>query len=154
MTIPNRSELVDGDSLDGRKVLQHFLGKTADEAYEMYCSDLNHCYTEDIMWMAVRGLEYYLPPAIRYIEEVKSKGDCDFVSGLLGALSVHLEFSGLTARFIEIIRGVLGYIRANKTKFVITDEDRAIYLPLIEERLWEIDSRLPRSQTMPTGNTQ
>jgi hypothetical protein len=46
--IPTASELVEFGSLDERTVLQHFLGKSQADAYEMF-GTAGARYTEDLM---------------------------------------------------------------------------------------------------------
>jgi hypothetical protein len=77
MRIPTKDELVDYDSLDDRTVVNHFLGRTADEAFEMFRTNASQ-YAEDFMWMAQRGLEYYLDPVCRYFQSCDSEGDWFF----------------------------------------------------------------------------
>jgi hypothetical protein len=76
--IPTMLELVPGYQgqvidLDEQWAVKDFLGKTAAEAFEMYRKDGGHSYTEDLAYMAVGGLEYYLPPAFFYLQSDDSR---------------------------------------------------------------------------------
>jgi len=144
-TIPTTFELVHGYrgqviDLDEQCVVKNFLGKTADEAYEMYCSYYNHVYTEDLMWMNVGGLEYYLPPAFRYVQDDRSKCHCVFTSGLLLALSCQIRRE-LPLHLKLIIRSAVEYVRSNLSKFVDGHSDE-IYLPHMQQQISEIETNL------------
>ncbi len=142
MDVPKKHELVTGDSLDEHYVLKNFLGKTGDDAYGMYFSQPN-C-TEDLMWMTLLGLEYYLPPAVRYVEGADSKGDHFFVSGLLSALSFRAAHETLTPQLRSLFRRLLEFVRANVDKFMEEDVDRYTILPHIQKIIAETEIYLTR----------
>ena len=66
MTIPSKEQLVDHDGLDERYVIKHFNGKSVDDAYRMF-ADKPSLYCEDIAYMSLAALEYYLPAALAYL---------------------------------------------------------------------------------------
>jgi hypothetical protein len=124
MNIPTKDELVEFDGLDERCVVKHFLGKTSDQAYDMFRSGSHYC--EDLMWMSPRGLQYYLPPAIRYLESEESRGDFEFVSGTMTSLSIQVTQNQLSASLVDSIRSLISFVRSNLVKFGVEDTDEFI----------------------------
>ncbi|HEY3965534.1 MAG TPA: hypothetical protein VGM05_13340 [Planctomycetaceae bacterium] len=141
--VPTELELV-GDShhIETSYVLGFFLGKTADEAYDMYRSDdFVPGGLEAFSYLSVRGLEYYLPPAIRYIESIDSSGNNEFVSGLLSALSDQMFHepirkcwsprippNPLPPHIVDSIRRLAEYVRLNLKKFEMKESEIATSL--------------------------
>src|SRR5437868_2017563 len=94
MRIPTAEELAN-DEAD--YVCGWFLGKSVDEAYKMFRSDSDGAGRdffpggfEAFTNLSVRGLEYYLPAVIRYVESSDSVGNGEFVRCILSSLSDHL----------------------------------------------------------------
>jgi hypothetical protein len=74
MTLPTREEINVFDSLDERSACEHFLGKSLDEACEMFRAGFSG-YQEDLMWMGPVAFRYYVEAAVRYVESDAAKGD-------------------------------------------------------------------------------
>jgi hypothetical protein len=146
VNIPTEDELVDADHIEAPYVCGYFLGKTADDAYEMYRSeDFFPSGFEAFSYLAVRGLAYYLIPAVRYLESSDSAGNRDFARGLLSSLSnhlysepirraqsPHLPAHPLPREIVASIRHVANYLRSNLTKFGLLEDDVATSLGEIE----------------------
>src|SRR4051794_30033503 len=121
MAIPTKEELVCYDGLDEKCVVNHFLGRSADEVYEMFRST-GFLYAEDFMWMAATGLMYYLAPAFRYIESPESDGDWEFVTGVVNSLGFQIKHYGAGPELADLTRLVANYVRGNLGKFCAADE--------------------------------
>jgi hypothetical protein len=131
-SLPTAADINQFDSLDERCAVKNFLGKTSDEAYAMF-ADNGLRFAEDLMWMAPRGLAFYLEPAIRYVMSSDATGDpSTFVSPLLGALAFRRTQNQLPASLIARMRDVASYIAANLAKFAIEPDEQRIQKYLAE----------------------
>jgi hypothetical protein len=75
MGLPTATEInPDPGSLDGRSAEWNFLGKTSEEAFEMFQRDFS-VYEEDLRWMGSVGFRFYVEAAIRYIQSEESTDD-------------------------------------------------------------------------------
>jgi hypothetical protein len=116
--------------LDTEWMLKNFLGKTADEAFEMFRREP---VTEDFAYMQPAGLIYYLPPALRYLESAGAKGDWEFAHGLLCSLSCQVTISNVREpAVLQWINRIADYLDLHRTKFDFSDGD------LVEEYLRDI----------------
>ena len=97
MTVPSKDQLTDNDGLDEHYVVKHWNGKTLDDAYRMF-TDGGSAYCEDITYMSVAALHYYLPAVFAYLQNTDSNDD-------LGAVSLGRELFG-SFRADCSIRGV------------------------------------------------
>jgi len=89
MPIPNREEIDVFGTLDERVACKHFLGKTVDEAFDLFMENALH-YQEDLMFMGTVGFQFYVPALVRYIDlEV---GDADAVNCFVGLLEHRLSY--------------------------------------------------------------
>ena len=120
MDVPSKEQLVDFDGLDERYVVKHFNGKSVDEAYRMF-ADKPSLYCEDITYMSVAALDYYLPAALAYLRSPESIGDWDCASGVLTSLSGVFD-NDLTPSVCDTIRSIVDYVAANLTKFDADDD--------------------------------
>ncbi|GMU81056.1 MAG: hypothetical protein AMXMBFR47_09270 [Planctomycetota bacterium] len=66
MGLPTREEINVYDSLDERVAVEHFLGRTLDEAEYLFCENPLR-YFEDLMWMGPIAFRFYVIAAIRYL---------------------------------------------------------------------------------------
>ncbi len=115
-TIPSAESLVEFDGPDDRTVLEHFLGKSQAEAYEMF-GTAGHRYTEDLMWMAPQGFEFYLEPAVWYAESAHSARDWEFVSGLLTSVAHQVTHGALSPASAELASRLAEYVGQHLAKF-------------------------------------
>ncbi|MBK9072100.1 MAG: hypothetical protein IPL79_14010 [Myxococcales bacterium] len=91
MALPTASELNPfPDDLDGQVAQRNFLGKTVEEAAQLFAKQGGS--VEDLMWMGPRAFVYYLPAALRYLEGATT--DCDewdVVGALPGTIAFRLD---------------------------------------------------------------
>jgi hypothetical protein len=94
--VPTTEELAD-NSLDGRYVIKHFLGKTLAEAEELFAEGCAHSipltYTDDLYFMEPVGFRFYIRAVINFCLSDRASGQCDFINGVAGAISSWREFS-------------------------------------------------------------
>jgi hypothetical protein len=123
MNVPTKHELIGNneDDLDARCVVKHFLGKTVDDAYEMFRS--GSCFCEDLMWMEPAGLEYYLRAATKYLQSEDSRGDWEFALFTLGALMIQVTQNQLPLSLVASIRDLVAYVKSNLAKFGVNAEE-------------------------------
>jgi hypothetical protein len=92
--LPTRDEVA-ANSLDGSSAIEHFHGKTLAQAEELFAEGARDSipltYTEDLMWMEPVGFRFYIRAAIRFALTDHATGECDFINGLAGAISLWHE---------------------------------------------------------------
>ncbi len=123
MEMPTREQLVTGDSLDEGWVARHFLGKSREQALELYAGD-NFSWTEDLGYMSAYALEYYLEPLDRYLRSEQSQNENDVAMGVLTALTYQIHAAKLSAALRRKIRDLAHYLNANTAKFELDVNDR------------------------------
>jgi len=135
-SIPTRAELVDYDGLDEEHVLKCFLGKSQEQAYAMVLGNPMY-FTEDLTYMAAKGLTYYLPVYERYLRLDNSQHDADFAGGALTALHSRIKHcnDSLPVELLAAIKAFVAYVKDNQAKFEIdlTDKFYAEKLRMIEK---------------------
>lgn len=122
MNVPGKDQLVDHDGLDERFVIKHFHGKTVDDAHRMFAEG-SSLYCEDITYMSIAALEYYLPAALSYLQSSDANGDGECASGVMTSLSCVCDRRGLTPAVTKIIRDITNYVAENLAKFDVADDD-------------------------------
>jgi len=137
MAIPARNQLIDHDGLDERCVIEHFNGKTVDDAYCMFAENASF-YCEDITYMSLVALDYYLPAAFAYLRSDDADGDWECASGVMTALSGMCARPDLSPSVVVIIRGITNYIANNLKKFDADDD----WVPI---RIAEVRKHIPES---------
>ena len=122
MKPPNASELVGPPphGLDEAWALKNFLGKTQEQALEL-CK--NSAVTEDFAYMAPRGLCYYLPAALRYLQSDESTEDWAFAHGLLCSLSLQVKTPGVQGEALALIEQIADFCDTNREKFDLGVDD-------------------------------
>jgi hypothetical protein len=105
------------NTLDEKCVLEHFLGKTQEEATQMFPSS-SMC-AEDFMYMAAAGLCYYLPAAMKYLRSDASKDDWIFAHGLMCSLSAQVGIFGMRGEPLILIKQIADYCDTHRAKFDI-----------------------------------
>jgi len=133
MSPPTELELVGPPplSLDAKWCLKNFLGKTADEAGQMFRG--NSAVTEDFTYMTAVGLCYYLPPALSYLQS-DEEGNWEFAHGLMCALSSQVGTFGLRGEPLVLIKAIAEYLDNHRDKFGLTSRDLFDrYLKIIRE---------------------
>jgi len=115
---PTVTELVgsaEPTCLDRRCVVEHFLGKTQEDARHMYAGGGLHL-TEDFTYMASDGLRYYLPPAFDYLCDEESRDDWEFCHGLMCALSGQ-QLRKLAPDVLALVKAIATYCDGHREKF-------------------------------------
>ena len=139
MTVPPKEQLIDQDGLDERYVIKHWNGKTVDDAYKML-ADKPSIYCEDITYMSVVALDFYLPAALSYLQSTDSVGDWECASGVVTSLSSVCRRSDLTPGVVTLIRNITNYVAASLTKFDADDDWVPTRINAIRKHMPESDS--------------
>ena len=121
MTVPSKEQLIDQDGLDERYVIKHWNGKTVDDAYKML-ADKPSIYCEDITYMSVVALDFYLPAALSYLQSTDSVGDWECASGVMTSLSSVCSRPDLTPTVVSLIRDITNYVAENLPRFDADDD--------------------------------
>ena len=107
--------------LDCKSVVKHFLGLTRAEAQKMIADENPYpcsMYTEDLMWMAPKGVSYYLTSFIEAYKIQLNRGGDEYADelggGILCSLSCH---AGYQPEVIidnwEVISDFVSFLRSN-----------------------------------------
>lgn len=122
---PDRGQLAGSEpmTLDAKDVVEHFLGKTQEEARRMFPAR-SSAYSEDFMWMAADGLRYYLPAALAYLKSEECKDDWEFCHGLLCSLSMQVDWRKTERDIVLLIKDVATYADAHRGKFRIEPSEK------------------------------
>src|SRR5688572_13085050 len=121
---PTKAELIGYSGLvtdlDARYVIKNFLGKTQEQAIEMF---KRGAITEDFTYMASAGLCYYLPAALGYLQSEESTGHQEFAHGLMCALSSQVSIFGMRGEPIALIKQITNYCDTHREKFGLSAEE-------------------------------
>ena len=107
--------------LDSQEVLRNFLGKTFDEAQEMFH---NESVTEDFAHMTSEGLTYYLPAALGYLRSRSSVRDWEFAHGLLCSLYCQVTINKVRSPALQQIQQVADFCDEHRAKFDMDGDER------------------------------
>ena len=121
MTVPSKDQLIDHDGLDERYVVKNWNGKSLDDAYKML-ADMPSLYCEDITYMSVLALDYYLPAALSYLQSADAAEDYDCASGVMTSLSSVCRRPDLTPSVVRLVREITNYVATNLSKFDADDD--------------------------------
>ncbi|TWT81704.1 hypothetical protein CA13_31570 [Planctomycetes bacterium CA13] len=121
MTVPPKDQLTDYDGLDEQYVVKHWSGKSLDDAYKMF-ADGGSLYCEDITYMSLVALDYYLPAALSYLRSTDSDDDWEIASGVMTSLSCICSRPDLTPTVVYLIRDITNYVAENLAKFDADDD--------------------------------
>jgi hypothetical protein len=129
MRLPTADEISVYGTLDEACAVEHFLGKTLEEAEALFREN-SSCYLEDLMWMGPRAFCFYVPAAINYLRSSAGAGDSDGVNAFLTVVEFRLSDEGedITASLPDL-RAAVGDILDHWASF---DVDPAIYGDLRE----------------------
>ena len=92
--IPDESNIIDchgAPTLDDEYARDHFLGKSLDDAFKMFCQSNNHIYPEDFQSLSDLAVRYYLPAVIKYAESEESKEEYLFIGWMASSLAFRLR---------------------------------------------------------------
>jgi hypothetical protein len=107
--------------LDEEVLLKNFLGKTDNNALQMF--QQNPAVTEDFAYMRPSGLLYYLPAVLTYLKSAESSANWEFASGLLCALSIQFGIHKVGGPALSLMQQIAEYCRSNRAKFDFDDQD-------------------------------
>ena len=139
MTVPSKDQLTDNDGLDEHYVVKHWNGKTLDDAYRMF-TDGGSAYCEDITYMSVAALHYYLPAVFAYLQNTDSNDDFDVASGVMTSLSCVCDRPDLAPPVVGLIRSITNYVANNLPKFDADDD-------WVQSRINAIRKHIPESDS-------
>lgn len=123
MRLPTAEEInpPPGD-LDGRWAVEHFLGKSLEQAEALFRENSLH-YQEDLMFMGAPAFRFYVHAAISYILSCAATDDSDIIHCLAGILEHRLEFGAeelvAVAQPLEFI---CAYVLRNYDRFDLRPE--------------------------------
>lgn len=124
--------------LDERCAVENFLGRTLNEAEELF-GDKPHYYTEDLLWMGDVGFVFYFPAFYNFLKSDKANGDCDVLNNIITIIESRAE------NFADSIRPIKGTVLSCVdyclTDFAKFQVDAEIYGDL-ESRLRELKKRV------------
>ena len=141
MTVPTKEQLVDQhNGLDEQYVIKHFNGKTVDDAYQMFAEGAS-VYCEDIAYMSVLALDYYLPAAFSYLRSAESDGDWECASGVMTSLSCVCSRKDLIPPVRQCIREITEYVAANLKKFDADDDWVPTRIEVVRKHLPDADAK-------------
>ena len=114
---PDETNIVNRSGLDEDCAKRNWLGRSLSQAFEMFSSSRNHCYTEDFMYLSDLAVRYYLPPAIDYAASDRSLGDYLFVGGMAVSLAFRLEQHGLSPETVLLARSFAKVVLTDLAKY-------------------------------------
>lgn len=120
MDIPKENEISVYDTLDERKAVDHFLGKSIEQAEQLFIEN-SIIYQEDLMWMGPKAFNYYLESVLRYLQNPLSRGDDDFVIALVSTFEFRREGEMLDSGEPKVT-AIVEYILSNCSKFELTED--------------------------------
>lgn len=122
MTIPSQNQLVDCEGLDEACVIDHFLGKSVEEAYRVF-ADGGGYVASDISYMSQFAVDYYLPAALQYLQSSDSVDDWEFATGVLTSLTCICNRCDLPESLRCTMTSIVEYIASNLEKYDDTNDD-------------------------------
>ena len=122
MTLPTRQDINIHDSLEERSACEHFLGKSLEQAEELFRENSLY-YQEDLMFMGAPAFRFYVQAAISYIHSDAAAGDSDIISCFASILEQRLEFEAQELVSVAPQLGsVCRYIIEHYDRFALTPE--------------------------------
>lgn len=104
-------------TLDGQEAVDHFLGKTIDEAKQLFLEN-DLYYIDDFMWMEKKAFRYYLPAFIDYIKSNNPNISSDTLYRFLSLINYKIEYEIETVIFSKtILLNALAYCLQNYLNF-------------------------------------
>ena len=89
--LPTLSDINVHDSLDERWAVGNFLGKTLEQAEELF-RESAITYQEDLMFMGPVAFRFYVPAYVNYLRSAASSGDPDAVNCFVSLVRHRWEF--------------------------------------------------------------
>ena len=98
MNLPTEREInPEGNSYDGQKAVDHFLGKTQEQITRELATRLHWYFYEDFLWMGCRAFCFYFPAVADYVTTAEAKEEDQVVENFCGVIE-----SRLKCDFVEI----------------------------------------------------
>ena len=102
------------ENLDGQYAVRHFLGRTFEEAIELF-RERFEVYAGDLIHMGIVAFKYYVPAAIQFANSDAARYDCAIARTLLGVLDHRClyereQLSDLSGLFRDYCNSVLDRI--------------------------------------------
>jgi hypothetical protein len=118
MHSPKEDEINVYGTLDERTALDHFLGKSIEQAEQLFIEN-SMLYQEDLMWMGPKAFYFYLDSVLRYLQNPLSNGDDDFVVALVSTFEFRRDEEMLDITETKV-QTIVGYLLSNYSKFELT----------------------------------
>lgn len=92
MRLPTPKEIspTGGQLLDERYALEHFLGKSVEDASQLMFENAIY-YIDDLGWMGLRAFAFYLPSVVPYLESEDSREDSGAIDGLVSIITRRID---------------------------------------------------------------
>ncbi len=117
-------------TLDEKEAVDHFLGKTLDEAKQLFIEN-DLYYAGDFMWMGKKAFQYYFPACIDYFMSKDPNTSSDILNHFVSLIKFKIEYEIETIKLCKsMLLNVLEYCEHNYSKF---DIDIGIYGDLKSE---------------------
>lgn len=114
--LPSLADINVHDSLDERWAVGNFLGKTLEQAGELF-RESAITYQEDLMFMGPVAFRFYVPAYVNYLRSAASSGDPDAVNCFVSLVRHRWEYEPAE---LEPVRGLL----AEACRTVLAEWDR------------------------------
>ncbi len=124
--LPTEDDINVHGSLDELAARDHFLGKSVDEAEELFRDNSAH-YQEDLMWMGPRAFQFYLPAVLNYLRSSDSAGDDHVISCLYKIVVFRAGQDGFSLA-VGRVQELVDYVIDSYPKFEV---DRDVYGDLL-----------------------
>jgi hypothetical protein len=116
--LPTERDINVYDSLDERTAVKNFLGKTLQQAEEMFRNGGSQLYTEDLMWMGPNAFCYYVRAAVDCLKSDASAGDWYMLCGFCTAVEYQLKYyRPAIETSVPLLREALAYVLSSWAKF-------------------------------------
>jgi hypothetical protein len=90
--IPTNKQIspTNGQSLDEREALEHFLGLDVKDARKLFFENPLY-YSSDLIWMGLPAFRYYFPAFAEYLRSEASLMDADALNSLTSTLAFRID---------------------------------------------------------------
>ena len=120
MRIPTEEDINVFNSLDERVAVEHFLGKSAEQAEKLF-GENGLLYQEDLMWMGPMAFAFYLQAAANYVCGSQSEGDLSFVDSVIRVIDFRSDEPQIRLAF-EPMGRIVAHVVDNFDRFTIDPE--------------------------------
>lgn len=124
--LPAKDEINVCNSLDEIRACKHFYNKTLPEAEALFRENSFH-YQDDLLWMGLKALSFYLEAVLDYLKSDYSAEDDSLISFLYGTFQLRSKRKDFSLALDSALR-VIDYVINNYEKFAV---DKKIYGDLL-----------------------